>query len=145
MATVYRWWAAIVALAVVVQIGLAGYGAFHASEKIEDNDSISKSSWEDGFDPHAGFGYLVVLAGIVLFLISLGTRDGRTRPRLLWNLAVPLLLILQVILAWIGESVGALGFLHPINAFVILALVGSLAGRAWRGDMAPARGYDPAT
>jgi len=139
MATVYRWWAAILALAVLVQIGLAGYGAFHAAEKIEDNDSISKSSWEDGFDPHAGFGYLVVLAGIVLFLISLGTRDGRTRPRLWWNLAVPLLLILQVILAWIGESAGALGFLHPINAFVIMGLVGSIAGRAWRGDMAPAR------
>ena len=47
MATVYRWWAAILTLAVVVQIGLAGYGAFNSAEKIEDNDSISKKAFED--------------------------------------------------------------------------------------------------
>jgi uncharacterized protein DUF6220 len=131
--TLYRWWAAILALAVVVQIGLAGYGAFHAAEKIEDNDSLTKKAWEDGFDPHTGFGYIVFLAGVVLFLLALVTRPGR--KGVLWNLAVPLLLILQIVLAWIGESVGALGFLHAINAFVVLGVIGSLAGRAWRGDM----------
>jgi uncharacterized protein DUF6220 len=131
--TLYRWWVAIVALAIVVQIGLAGYGAFHAAEKIDDNDSLSKKAWENGFDPHNGFGYIVFLAGVVLFLLALATRPGRNR--VLWNLAVPLLLILQIVLAWIGESVGALGFLHPINAFVVLGVIGSLAGRAWRGDM----------
>jgi hypothetical protein len=137
MAMVYRWWVAILTLAIVVQIGLAGYGAFHAAEKIDDADSLSKKAWEDGFDPHVGFGYIVFLAGVVLFLIALATRPGRNR--VLWNLAVPLLLILQIVLAWIGESVGALGFLHAINAFVVLAVVGSLAGRAWRGDVGAAR------
>jgi hypothetical protein len=137
MAMVYRWWVAILTLAIVVQIGLAGYGAFHAAEKIDDADSLSKKAWEDGFDLHVGFGYIVFLAGVVLFLIALATRPGRNR--VLWNLAVPLLLILQIVLAWIGESVGALGFLHPINAFVVLAVVGSLAGRAWRGDVGAAR------
>jgi hypothetical protein len=135
--TLYRWWAALLVLAVVVQIGLAGYGAFHAAEKVEDNDSLSKKSWEDGFDPHNGFGYIVFLGGVLLFLLALATRPGRRG--VLWNLAVPLLLILQIVLAWIGESVGALGFLHPINAFVVLGLLGSLAGRAWRGEGVPAR------
>jgi hypothetical protein len=46
---------------------------------------------------------------------------------------VPLLLILQIVLAWIGESVGQLGFLHPINAFIVLGVLGSLTGRLWRG------------
>jgi hypothetical protein len=133
----YRWWVALLALAVVVQIGLAGYGAFHAAEKIEDNDSLSKKTWEDGWDLHTGFGYLVFLGGVVLFLLALATRPGRRG--VLWNLAVPLLLAVQIVLAWIGESAGALGFLHPINAFIVLGLVGSLAGRAWRGELAPAR------
>jgi heme A synthase len=130
MATVYRWWAAILTLAVVVQIGLAGYGAFNAAEKVEDNDSISKKAFEDGWDPHTGFGYIVFLGGVLLFLIALASRPGRRG--VLWALAVPLLLILQIVLAWIGESVGELGFLHPINAFVVLGVLGSLTGRLWR-------------
>jgi hypothetical protein len=131
MATVYRWWAAILSLAVVVQIGFAGYGAFNAAEKVEDNDSISKKAYEDGWDPHTGFGYIVFLGGVLLFLLALVSRPGRRG--VLWALAVPLLLILQIVLAWIGESVGQLGFLHPINAFVILGVLGSLTGRLWRG------------
>ena len=131
MATVYRWWAAILTLAVVVQIGFAGYGAFNASEKLEDNDSISKKAFEDGWDPHTGFGYIVFLGAVLLFLIALVTRPGRRG--VLWALAVPLLVILQIVLAWIGESVGWLGFLHPINAFIVLGVLGSLTGRLWRG------------
>jgi Family of unknown function (DUF6220) len=131
MATVYRWWAAILTLAVVVQIGFAGYGAFNAAEKVEDNDSISKKAFEDGWDPHTGFGYIVFLGGVLLFLIALVSRPGRRG--VLWALAVPLLLILQIVLAWIGESVGQLGFLHPINAFIVLGVLGSLTGRLWRG------------
>ena len=131
MATVYRWWAAILTLAVVVQIGFAGYGAFNAAEKVEDNDSISKKAYEDGWDPHTGFGYIVFLGGVLLFLIALVRRPGRRG--VLWALAVPLLLILQIVLAWIGESVGQLGFLHPINAFIVLGVLGSLTGRLWRG------------
>ena len=131
MATVYRWWAAILSLAVVVQIGFAGYGAFNAAEKVEDNDSISKKAYEDGWDPHTGFGYIVFLGGVLLFLLALVSRPGRRG--VLWALAVPLLLILQIVLAWIGESVGQLGFLHPINAFIVLGVLGSLTGRLWRG------------
>lgn len=134
MATVYRWWAAILTLAVVVQIGFAGYGAFNAAEKVEDNDSISKKAFEDGWDPHTGFGYIVFLGAVLLFLIALASRPGRRG--VLWALAVPLLVALQIVLAWIGESVGWLGFLHPINAFVILGVLGSLTGRLWRGRAA---------
>ena len=130
MATVYRWWAAILTLAVVVQIGFAGYGAFNAAEKIEDNDSISKKAFEDGWDPHTGFGYIVFLGAVLLLILALVSRLGRRG--VLWALAVPLLVALQIVLAWIGESVGQLGFLHPINAFVILGVLGSLTGRLWR-------------
>jgi len=45
---------------------------------------------------------------------------------------VPLLAVVQVLLAWIGSEAPAVGILHPINAFVILAVVGLIAHRAWR-------------
>ena len=41
-------------------------------------------------------------------------------------------MIVQIVLAWIGEEVPAVGALHPMNAFIILGLVGSIAGGEWR-------------
>ena len=37
MLAVYRWFTAILATAVLVQIGAAGYGIFHAVKKADDN------------------------------------------------------------------------------------------------------------
>ena len=65
MTTVYRWWSWLVALAVVVQVGLAGYGAFYVANKVED-ETVDEDKFEDGFGAHIGFGYLVVLTGLLL-------------------------------------------------------------------------------
>ena len=42
------------------------------------------------------------------------------------------LVFVQILLARIGEGTPAVGALHPINAFIILGLVGTLAGGQWR-------------
>src|SRR6266540_592243 len=100
MRTVYRWWATIVLLGIVVQVGFAG------------------------------FGYLVVIGGLVLLMIALAGRVGKRR--ILQTLGVFGLLIVQVLLAWIGFGVPAVGALHPINALAIFAFTGYLVGTEWR-------------
>lgn len=129
MKTVYKWWAALVLVAVFVQIGLAGYGAFFIAGKVDDNDLVTKHQFEDGWDLHTGFGYLVVLGGLILLVFALLGRLGR--PRVLLTLGLALLLILQVLLAWFGFAAAAIGALHPINAVAIAAVAGLIASRAW--------------
>ena len=128
--TIHRYWLALLTLAIVVQIGAAGYGAFYAADK-SDPGPMTKKQSEHGFGLHAGLGYFIFLGGIVLLLLAFAARPGKRA--VLWNLAVPVLLAIQIVLAWIGFDTPAVGVLHPINAFLILALVGSLANQAWRG------------
>jgi hypothetical protein len=42
------------------------------------------------------------------------------------------LLILQMLLAWIGYASPFVGFFHPVNALVLVALSGSVAWSEWR-------------
>jgi hypothetical protein len=130
---VYRVWSLIVVAAVLLQIGFAGYGAFYVANKVDDNP-VNDDTFMDGWGLHSGFGYLVVLLGLVFLLIALGSRGGRQRT--LRVLGLFGLLILQVLLAWFGFEIPFIGFFHPINAFLILGLSGSIAYQAWRG---PAR------
>jgi Family of unknown function (DUF6220) len=126
---VYRVWAAIVVAAVLLQIGFAGYGAFYVASKVDDNP-VSQDTFDEGWGLHLGFGYLVVLLGLVFLLIALGGRVGRQRT--LRVLGLFGLMILQVVLAWFGEAAPFIGILHPINAFLILGLSSAIAYQAWR-------------
>jgi hypothetical protein len=126
---VYRVWAAIVAAAVVVQIGFAGYGAFYVAHKVDDAP-VNEDIFSDGWGLHAGFGYLVVLTGLLLLLFALAARVGKRR--VLRSLGLFGLMIVQVLLAWFGFEYPVIGILHPINAFLILGLVGTIAYEAWR-------------
>jgi hypothetical protein len=139
--TIHRLFASLMTLAVVVQIGFAGYGAFSAADKVEDS-SIDTDTYDDGFVPHAALGTFIVLGGLLLVLLSLGTR---TRTRILPSLLVFGLLVLQLILAWTGAALPAvMGFLHPINAVVILAVLGRFTGRMWQEDRGMGREAAPA-
>ncbi len=128
MRNVYKWWATIVFLAVVVQVGFAGYGAFFVAHKV-DKGVVNQSKFDDGWGFHSGFGYIVVLGGLILLLLALAARVGKRRT--LQTLGLFGLLILQVILAWIGFGVPAVGALHPINALAIFALIGYLVSTEW--------------
>jgi predicted exporter len=76
-------------------------------------------------------------------LLALAARLGKRG--VLRNLAVPVLLAVQIVLAWFGSGTPAVGVLHPINAFLILGLTGSLVYEAWRGTGRLAAPASPAT
>ena len=130
MRTVYWVWSMVVFVMVVIQIGLAGYGAFFVAKKIDDDTTIDDKVFEDGFQFHAALGYFVILAGLVLMIIGLIAGIGK------WRLGkhglLFALLFLQLWLAWIGFEVPfPVGFLHPINAFLILGLISWVVYSEW--------------
>jgi hypothetical protein len=128
---IYRIWATILTVAVVLQIFFAGYGAFDTVHKVSSaGATVDENSVEDSFGVHIGLGYLILFGTIVLLLISFGTRDRR---RIYRSLGVVGLLVLQILLAGFGEDVAYLGGLHPLNAFVILGFLGWITYREWKG------------
>lgn len=135
MKSVYRYWAWLVFIAVVLQVGFAGYGAFYVANAVDDNP-VNEDKFEDGFGLHMGFGYIIVLLTLIYLLIAFGARVGK--QRIIKNAVLFGLLILQVLLAWFGSAVPAIGAFHPLNAFVILGLSGWLAWTYWRAGSSPA-------
>ena len=98
MNTAFRIWASLVSLAIVVQVGLAAYGAFNAIDKSDDNGTIGKDAVSSGFDAHAALGYAIVAGAIVLIVLAVATR--RAAPgRLRWTGLIFGLLVVQIVLA----------------------------------------------
>jgi hypothetical protein len=129
---IYRVWVSLMTLAVVVQIGFAGYGAFDAADKA-DSGVVDEKSFEDSFGPHIGLGYLILFSSFILLLLSFGARG---KQRILRSVAAFVLIFIQIILGQSGTSAPyALGVLHPINAFIILGLLGSTTFMEWKGRM----------
>ena len=131
MKAVYKWWATLVFVAIVVQIGLAGYGAFYVVGKTDDGGTVDEDTVSKGFDPHVAWGYLAVgLSTLILLVIGLIAGYGR------WRLGrhglLFALFILQVALAIGGYGAAAIGFFHPVNALVMFAVSGSLVYSVWR-------------
>jgi hypothetical protein len=135
---VFRWWATWVFIAIVVQVGLAGYGAFYTVHKLNpDGATVNENTFEDGFGFHVVWGYLGVGLSI-LILVLIGLIAGIGKWRLGRQGVLFGLFILQVLLAWIGAEVPAVGFFHPVNALVIFGLAGTIAYTTWREARAPA-------
>ena len=80
---IYRFWTALVFVAIVVQIGAAGYGAFYAADK-SDPGPLSEHQFSHGFNFHDGFGYAVFLGTVLLFLFALSRGPGAYRSFLRW-------------------------------------------------------------
>ena len=140
--TIYRFWLTLLFLAVVAQIAGAAYGGFYAAQKLGDQKGsdehklISEKVFDHGFGFHTAFGYFIFLGAVVLLLLALAARLGKRRT--LFALAVPVAVAVQIVLAWVSESVHAVGILHGINALVVFGLTGFLTGQAWRSARAPA-------
>ena len=128
MRAAFKYLVGLFFVGVVAQIGLAGVGAFHTVSK-NDDGPLAQDKAGDWFGAHAAVGYLLVLVSLLILIIALAARDGRLRrgAGLLFGL-----MIVQVLLAWLGGGVWALGFLHPINALAIFGLSGMLAAAEWR-------------
>jgi cytochrome bd-type quinol oxidase subunit 2 len=125
MRAVYRYLSLLVFAAVVVQVGFAGYGAFAVAHDIDDNGSVDEDMFTEGF------GYLLILLGLILLIVALVARHRSKHSAILFGL-----LVLQFVLALAGYGMAALGFLHPVNALVIFALSGWIAMGEWRSRSA---------
>src|SRR5207244_2137883 len=69
---IYKYWSTLIIVAVIVQIGAAGYGAFYGAEHLKDKgDKMFHSQWDHGWSFHSGLGWLTVYGA--------GCR-GRVRP-----------------------------------------------------------------
>jgi hypothetical protein len=128
MRTAFRIIATLTSLAVIVQVGFAGYGAFNAIDKADDAGSVTKDAIENGFDPHGIFGLVVLVLMVVLVLVSLAA--GRYKARTVTVLLV--LGIVQMLLAAGADAAAWVGFFHGVNALAIAGVAGSLAGEEWR-------------
>jgi hypothetical protein len=134
----FKYLVVLIFAGVVVQVGLAGTGAFRAVHA-NDDAAIAKGQAGDWFGPHAVLGYLLVLLSLLALGVGWASRDARLRRGggLLMGL-----MVVQVLLAWLGGAFWALGFLHPINALALFAVSGMLAAAEWRtqrhGSTAPA-------
>lgn len=131
MRTAFRWLTSIIFVALVVQVGLAGYGAFDVIHKAEKaSSSVPKKTIEDAFNAHSGLGPAIVAAMLVLLVISLIGRLGEGPLR--WSGGILLLGVLQYVLGVVSTSVPWLGILHAINALAIYAAVAMLAHTVWK-------------
>ena len=129
--TIYRYWTAALFVGVLVQIGFAGYGAFFVSSQLDDkNDALGHEPFEHAWRFHVDFGYIVVYATVILFLLGLIARIGR--PRIWWALALGIAGVVEMFLAYLGEDHAKAGFLHPLDALVIFVLSGLIAHDVWR-------------
>ena len=137
---IYRYWLTILWLAVIAQIAGAAYGAFYTAQKLGDQSGsdehkiISEKTFDHGFGFHTGFGYLIFLGAVLLLVLSLVARLGKRW--ILLSLAVPLLVALQIVLAWISEGVHGVGILHGINALFIFAFTGWMTREQWHAARA---------
>ena len=101
--TIYRYWITLLFVAVVVQIAAAAYGAFYAADKLGDQKGsderklISEKAFDHGFAFHTTFGYVIFLGAVILLLLALAARLGKRR--ILWALAVPVAVAVQIVLA----------------------------------------------
>ncbi len=136
MRTAFRWLTSVLFAAIVVQVGLAGYGAFDLIHKAEHASvSVPKKTIEDAFNAHSALGAVIVLIMLVLVIVSLAGRLGESRLK--WSGGIFLLGVLQVVLGIVSTSVPWVGFLHAVNALAIYAAVALLAHKVWTEDHGP--------
>ena len=114
---------ALIAAACVVQIFLAGRGAFgvHGAAKLDDQKS---------FDPHRVLGEIIGLLAVLAFLAALAAWRDKRLIGITFALAV-MAEVLQHLFAlpkhpWVAG-------LHALDGVAILGLSAVLAHRAWRG------------
>ena len=76
MRDLFRYLTSILFATVVGQVALAGYGAFYAVDKADDDNSVSKDAIEHGFNAHAILGTIIVVVMLVLLIVALAGRLG---------------------------------------------------------------------
>ena len=127
----FRYLTAVLFVAIVLQIALAAFGAFDAVHKSK-HAPVAHKTIDNGFGPHALFGYIIIIIMLVLLIVAAAGRLGPTSVRFAGGLL--LAGIIQAILGSISENAPGVGVLHGINALVIFSLSGLLAHRTWTAE-----------
>jgi hypothetical protein len=112
-------------LGATLQFFLAGLGVFRA--KPHGSDKLFESS---AFDAHRVVGDALILIAFALLVLALVNRE---QVRLAFVLFV--LMLVQFGLAAAGDSIAALGALHPVNGILLIMISHILT----RGPRAHAR------
>jgi len=117
-----RYYVPVLFLLVIVQI-------FRAGERIFGIKKGPKLGDQKALDPHRVLGFLLTepLAFLLLIAALLAWFPDRRLRRI--SIALPFLIFLQAPLSWGGRWSGAF---HPLNAFLVLGLLGWLSGQLWR-------------
>jgi hypothetical protein len=111
-----------------LQFFLAGLGVFRNNPK--PSEKIIESST---FDPHRIVGDLTTLVVVIIAVLAL-----ITRWELQWSLLLFGMMVVQFLLAGLGEDTPVFGALHALNGVALLAIGGVLLMRL-RRPAAPAR------
>jgi len=131
---VLRFYVPLLFLLVIVQIFLAGEGIFRIKKGPELDDQKT-------LDPHRVLGFFLTepLALLLLIVALLAWLPERKLRRI--SIALPFLIFLQAPLSWGGRWSGAF---HPVNAFLVLGLLGWFSGQLWRRHRAMGEHAKPA-
>jgi hypothetical protein len=130
MREAFKYLTSVLFVAIVVQVGFAGYGAFNAIDKADKDKTVTKKTIENGFDPHGVIGMIVMGVLVLLVLSALAGKVGPTYVKA--SLGLLALGLLQWLFGYLGTKSAAVGgFLHGITALVIYAGAALLAHRAW--------------
>ena len=118
-------------LLIFIQVFLAGEGIFGMKEGQSIDDAKS-------LDAHRGFGFFLTDLGAIVFLVLALLWWPRNKRVLGLYILLAVLLFVQAILPSGGRWVAAF---HPVNALVLLGLLGYLSSWWRRGGEAlePAR------
>lgn len=134
MRAAFKYLTSLLFVGIVVQVGMAGVGAFNAIDKAGKDHTITKKQIENGFDPHGLFGTIVLALILLVAIFAFAAKVDPTLKRIALGLVV--LGVLQVLFAWLGTKSAPAGFLHGINALAIYGASAVLAHRAWTGQRA---------
>jgi hypothetical protein len=130
MREAFKYLTSVLFVAIVVQVGFAGYGAFNAIDKADNGKTVTKKTIENGFDPHGVIGMIVIVVLLLLVLTAVAGKVGPTYVKA--SLGLLALGLLQWLFGYLGTKSAAVGgFLHGITALVIYAGAALLAHRAW--------------
>ena len=120
--TAYYWLALLIAVAIVVQVFLAGVGVFGANS----------------FDAHESFGWMIHSAAILLFILAL--IGPRTRRAIGMSFGLLALMTIQIELVGARDDEPYVAAFHPVLALFVLGLavhIGMPAISRRRGASAP--------
>jgi hypothetical protein len=142
MRSTYRILAHLIAIGVVLQAAFLAFGIFGLWNDVDAGLVVDDNyEFNAGLVLHGVVGMMVMpLVALLLLIVSFFAKVPRG---ITWALIIFGAVVLQILLAFAGFGIPAVGALHGINAIVILALA-IVAGRHARSTTATAADVDVA-